>query len=622
MHDSLTEARELQTAVPSMLSGASLNGTPGRVVAGSGAGQIDTGKAEARVSDLFGALLRQQLGLGGKTAFLSAAGGVPAKNAESPAGAMGSVDSSDARAADAGAAVHERAREDAIASSPGAPGLAPNLRQESGENADAPRATESAIAIQGGARPVAVSAQTAEPVSGTTDKTPGAISGRSDGALNDAEYRSGPYAREMHPTAAETGAPMPVAATVGAEGKSSSGSDATSRLPSFVTPNFGLQDSGRAQAALIRGAVSHGVQNSKLSGHGVGEPAQKPAVAHHATAKPEDAAPPISCSGSTATSSGSEAAAGTVGATAGAVNRPIVAEEQVGKGRSISPLRMSSAGASGMDGGSRAEASAVGVEAKSNAAPERKAGAASASDGMPASVAAANERGENDGSAAPLRSGEATGERGAELRSVRPVAVHAESGSSAAAALTGTLTTMPAMAHGTPAATTAAAGTAAWSDRSSASVHPADLAGGAAFEQMDGAMAPRVIKSAPQRLAVGVRDGGLGWVEIRTNAAGGEVAAVIGTTAAAHPAMAAELPSMREFLAGQQVRVDHLAAEDFSALGRDGGGNASGGRGSGREDAGSQAGDAERGLRDDAGAVALFTDEGTGDALSYISVRV
>jgi hypothetical protein len=139
---------------------------------------------------------------------------------------------------------------------------------------------------------------------------------------------------------------------------------------------------------------------------------------------------------------------------------------------------------------------------------------------------------------------------------------------------------------------------------------------------MDGAAAPRVIESAPQRLAVGVRDAGLGWVEIRTHASGGEVAAVIGTTAAAHPAMAAELPSMREYLAGQQVRVGHLAAENFSASGGDGRGNASGGQSSGREAAGNQVRDAERGLRDEAGVRVVFADEGTEEALSYISVRV
>jgi hypothetical protein len=138
---------------------------------------------------------------------------------------------------------------------------------------------------------------------------------------------------------------------------------------------------------------------------------------------------------------------------------------------------------------------------------------------------------------------------------------------------------------------------------------------------MDGAAAPRVIESAPQRLAVGVHDAGLGWVEIRTHAAGGEVAAVIGTTAAAHPAMAAELPAMRAYLTGQQVRVGHLAAEDFSASGGDGRGNASGGQSPGGEAAGNQARVAERGMRDDADREP-WAGVGGDEALSYISVRV
>jgi flagellar hook-length control protein FliK len=155
---------------------------------------------------------------------------------------------------------------------------------------------------------------------------------------------------------------------------------------------------------------------------------------------------------------------------------------------------------------------------------------------------------------------------------------------------------------------------------------------------MDGAAAPRVIESSPQRLAVGVRDAGLGWVEIRTHAAGGQVGAVVGTTSmASQQAVAAELPSMRVFLEGQQVRLGHLAAENFSAMGGDGRGNpsenqasgnqSSGNQSSGNQSAGNQSSgnsgqDVERGSRDNAGVRAVFAGEGTDETLSYISVRV
>jgi flagellar hook-length control protein FliK len=150
---------------------------------------------------------------------------------------------------------------------------------------------------------------------------------------------------------------------------------------------------------------------------------------------------------------------------------------------------------------------------------------------------------------------------------------------------------------------------------------------------MDGAAAPRVIESSPQRLAVGVRDAGLGWVEIRTHAAGGQIGAVVGTgSAASHQALAEELPSMREYLAGQQVKVGHLAAENFSAMGGGQRGNASGGQGSGHASTGSQnsgnqssgnAGqDVARRARAEAGVQAVFAGGGLDETLSYISVRV
>lgn len=92
--------------------------------------------------------------------------------------------------------------------------------------------------------------------------------------------------------------------------------------------------------------------------------------------------------------------------------------------------------------------------------------------------------------------------------------------------------------------------------------HAANSATGSPFARMDSASAPQVLESAPQRLSVGVRDSGLGWVEVRTHAAGGHVSAVLrAAEGEARATLAAHLPEVREFLATQQVRVDWLSSE-------------------------------------------------------------
>ncbi|MGB9031613.1 MAG: hypothetical protein WCC27_15940 [Acidobacteriaceae bacterium] len=99
-----------------------------------------------------------------------------------------------------------------------------------------------------------------------------------------------------------------------------------------------------------------------------------------------------------------------------------------------------------------------------------------------------------------------------------------------------------------------------------ASIDAPHAAAGASFERMDSAAAPQVIESSTRRLAVGVRNADLGWVEIRTSNAAGQVSATLATSSVeSHNLVAAQLPLMREYLAGQQVRVDNLASEDFSA---------------------------------------------------------
>ena len=132
---------------------------------------------------------------------------------------------------------------------------------------------------------------------------------------------------------------------------------------------------------------------------------------------------------------------------------------------------------------------------------------------------------------------------------------------------------------------------------------------------MDAAAAPQVMESAPHRLAVGVRNDGLGWVEIRTHAAAGQIAAVLATSSGdAQAAVHASLPQVREFLAGQQVRVDQLGSESYAASG-----------GEGHESAGgnnTQSGGAPGAPASNAGTAEIFAEDDADEVLSYISVRV
>lgn len=146
-------------------------------------------------------------------------------------------------------------------------------------------------------------------------------------------------------------------------------------------------------------------------------------------------------------------------------------------------------------------------------------------------------------------------------------------------------------------------------------VHTVESGARAAFERMDGAAAPQVIESTPQRIAVGVHSGGLGWVEIQTSRAAGHVTATLASgSAESHHAIATQLPAVREFLAGEHVHVDTLASGRFTA--------SSGEReGSSGDQAG---GGSERPERRPAsnGIPRAGAAETDAEGLSYISVRV
>jgi hypothetical protein len=137
----------------------------------------------------------------------------------------------------------------------------------------------------------------------------------------------------------------------------------------------------------------------------------------------------------------------------------------------------------------------------------------------------------------------------------------------------------------------------------------------AAFTRMDSAAPPQVIESAPQQLSVGVRDRGLGWMEIRTHAAAGQVSVVLATgSSEAHAALQAHLPELRDYLTGQEVHVDQLASERFSSSG--------GSREPAEQEQGRRApsGTADS-PREGPPMMAAFS-EGAEESLSYINVRV
>jgi flagellar hook-length control protein FliK len=131
---------------------------------------------------------------------------------------------------------------------------------------------------------------------------------------------------------------------------------------------------------------------------------------------------------------------------------------------------------------------------------------------------------------------------------------------------------------------------------------------------MDGAAAPQVIESTPQKLSVGLHSGGLGWVEVHTSSSGGQIAATLASgTPEAHHAIASQLPAVREFLAGEHLRVDALASERFSA-------SAGGQGGSSGDHGGDGGGRSARSQQQDRPAQTSVA-EMDWDEMSYINVR-
>ncbi len=149
---------------------------------------------------------------------------------------------------------------------------------------------------------------------------------------------------------------------------------------------------------------------------------------------------------------------------------------------------------------------------------------------------------------------------------------------------------------------------------STPATHPSVLHPSATFEQLDSAPSPRLIEGSSQRLTVGVRTPGLGWVEIRTSNTGGRVAATLATgSSESHAAVAAQLPAIRQYLAGEHVRMDSLSSEAFSP--------SSGGRGGSAGDPPRNSGSQNIKTHAAVPSTGPSPEDAEMETLSYISVR-
>lgn len=145
-----------------------------------------------------------------------------------------------------------------------------------------------------------------------------------------------------------------------------------------------------------------------------------------------------------------------------------------------------------------------------------------------------------------------------------------------------------------------------------ATPHASPTLPGAAFNRLDSGSPPQVLSHTPQKLDVGVQDARLGWVEIRAHAAEGQIRALVSTPAASHPALAAQLPALRDYLASHQVRVHTLNAEPH-------GGSAGGRRNSSGQQKSNGGGSGTSGERE---PLRSGPAESEPESLSWVDVRV
>ena len=108
-------------------------------------------------------------------------------------------------------------------------------------------------------------------------------------------------------------------------------------------------------------------------------------------------------------------------------------------------------------------------------------------------------------------------------------------------------------------------------DRMQNTQHGAGSMVGAAvnpYQKLDQVSGPSgvVMSAGVNRMTVGVHDPALGWVEIKTQSTAGQVAAALTTSSSqTHEALAAQLPSLTQFLADREVRLSSIGIEQHAA---------------------------------------------------------
>jgi hypothetical protein len=140
------------------------------------------------------------------------------------------------------------------------------------------------------------------------------------------------------------------------------------------------------------------------------------------------------------------------------------------------------------------------------------------------------------------------------------------------------------------------------------------------YQVLDQGAPAAMLHAASNRVAVGVHDPTLGWLEINTHSTAGQVAAQLVTASnQSHASLAAQLPSITQYLADQHVKVGHVGVEQQMA-----GGDSSGRQegGSGAPDGTNAARPAEFSGQQSIPSQSIWEEDFDAHPLSYISVRV
>jgi flagellar hook-length control protein FliK len=81
-----------------------------------------------------------------------------------------------------------------------------------------------------------------------------------------------------------------------------------------------------------------------------------------------------------------------------------------------------------------------------------------------------------------------------------------------------------------------------------------------------------VVSSGGNRVAIGLHDPTLGWVEIKTQSTAGQIAAALVTSSnQTHQTLTAQLPSLAQFLSDREVKVNSVAVQQQATGGNNSG---------------------------------------------------